>query len=70
MKATTTTAATATPQPGNGSLAVLSFHVTVRTRTHRTRYDAHAASAGDAWSDAAAMFFDAPCGITVTPSGA
>lgn len=69
MKATTTTAATATPQPGNGS-PVLSFHVTVRTRTHRTRYDAHAASAGDAWSNAAAIFFDAPCGITVTPSGA
>ena len=46
---------------------MLSFQIAVRTATMRTRYSAPAASASDAWSNAADLFGDIPCGITVTP---
>jgi len=67
MNVTTTAAPAATPRLGNGGLTMLSFQIAVRTATMRTRYSAPAASASDAWSNAADLFGDIPCGITVTP---
>lgn len=43
-----------------------SFQITVRTATSCTTYSALAATSCDALMDAADLFGDAPCGITVT----
>lgn len=42
------------------------FQITVRTATRCTTYSALAASSSQAAIDAADLFGDAPCGITVT----
>lgn len=41
------------------------FFITTRTITHYTRYTASAVSSSQAAIDAAEMFGDTPCGITV-----
>jgi hypothetical protein len=42
------------------------FHITARTATHCIRYGAIARSSIQAALDAAELFGDTPCGITVT----
>lgn len=41
------------------------FQITVRTAAGRTIYSALAATSSDALMDAAELFGDTPCGITV-----
>jgi len=46
------------------------FTVTVRTTGSSTTYTALAQSSGDAYANAADLFGDTPCGITVVPGRA
>jgi hypothetical protein len=43
------------------------FHITARTGTSRVEYSAIATSSIDAALDAADLFGDEPCSVTVTP---
>jgi hypothetical protein len=45
------------------------FRITARTPTHCIRYSALAPSSSQAALDAAELFGDTPCGITVTCHG-